>query len=318
MHSSKLIPSPLNPHWLIPEGWEHILGTKIDYRLGNSVLHLLRVQFHQHARLADLTEWHTHPYHQMLYYQRGSGRLEVQKHTHELTEGTIFFMPAGRKHRFQSNAGENAVCLALDFSVNQSKSIELRGLPMHSEVAVLMSLLHAHEAKPFHLRAQDQRLVDGCIDQIVVENDKREVGFATMIQSLLLRLIGLSLRATQRATGFSEHFHHTEWRYHLVAERVGAIIRAHATREPELTLREVARLCGTSHNHLNRILKKQKSHTFHQMLLQHRLERARELLQEGKLNCTEAAFQSGFNDSNYFSRAFRKTYGYPPSELGKT
>jgi AraC-like DNA-binding protein len=35
------------------------------------------------------------------------------------------------------------------------------------------------------------------------------------------------------------------------------------------------------------------------------------------MNCTEAAFESGFNDSNYFSRAFRKTYGHAPSELVK-
>ena len=152
----------------------------------------------------------------------------------------------------------------------------------------------------------------------MVENEKREVGFASMIQSLLLRLIALCLRATQRATGFGEHFRHTSWRYHLVADRVAAIIRANASRAPELTLTEVARLCGTSHNHLNRILKKQTSHTFHQLLLQHRLEHARDLLQQGRVNCTEAAFEAGFNDSNYFSRAFRKIYGYPPSELGRT
>ncbi len=318
MDSTKLIPSPLNPDWLIPEGWEHILGVKIDYRLGNSILHLLRVQFHQHARLADLTERHSHPWHQMLYYQRGSGKLEVEKRTYEVSKGSIFFVPAGRKHVFQSDSGENAVCLALDFNVNQSKALDLGGLPMQSEVAVLLSLLHGKHAKPFPLRPYDQGLIDGCIEQIVAENEKRDVGFASMIQSLLLRLIALCLRATQRATGFGEHFRHTSWRYHLVAERVASIIRANTTRMPELTLREVARLCGTSHNHLNRILKKQTSHTFHQLLLQQRLERARELLQQGRLNCTEVALASGFNDSNYFSRAFRKTYGYSPSELGRT
>lgn len=317
MDSSKLIPSPLNPHWLIPEGWEHILGVKIDYRLGNSILHLLRVQFHQHARLADPTERHGHPHHQLLYYQRGRGKLEVENHVYDVSKGSIFFVPAGRRHAFQSDTGETTICLALDFNVHQSKSIDLGALPMQSEVVVLLSLLHTDHAKPFHLRPQDQGLIDGCIDQIVVENENREVGFATMIQSLLLRLISLCLRATQRATGFGEHFRHTSWRYHLVADRVTAIIRASASRTPELTLTEVAKLCGTSHNHLNRILKTKTSHTFHQLLLQHRLEHARDLLRQGRLNCTEAAFEAGFNDSNYFSRAFRKIYGYPPSELGR-
>lgn len=317
MDSAKLIPSPLNPHWLIPEGWEHILGVQIDYRLGGSILHLLRVQFHQHARLADPTERHAHPHHQLLYYQRGSGKLDVGKKIYDVSKGSIFFVPAGRRHDFQSDSSEAPVCLALDFSVDESTAIDLGGLPMQSEVAVLLSLLHTQHAKPFNLRPHDQQLIDECIEKIVLENEKRELGFASMIQSLLLRLIALCLRATQRATGFGEHFRHTSWRYHLVAERVAAIIRENAVRAPELTLRETAKLCGTSFNHLNRILKKQTARTFHQLLLRERLERARELLQQGKMNCTEAAFESGFNDSNYFSRAFRKTYGFPPSELGR-
>ena len=94
-------------------------------------------------------------------------------------------------------------------------------------------------------------------------------------------------------------------------------VREDSTRVPELTLGEVARKCGASMNHLNRILKKQTGRTFHQLLLGERLARARELLDHGELNCTEAALESGFNDSNYFSRIFRKTYGYSPSELGR-
>jgi len=51
--------------------------------------------------------------------------------------------------------------------------------------------------------------------------------------------------------------------------------------------------------------------------LRHRLEHAATLLRSGKANCTEAAFAAGFNDSNYFSRAFRKVFGHAPSELGR-
>jgi len=35
----------------------------------------------------------------------------------------------------------------------------------------------------------------------------------------------------------------------------------------------------------------------------------------GEMNVTEAALSAGFNDSNYFARAFRKVHGYSPSEL---
>jgi len=186
---------------------------------------------------------------------------------------------------------------------------------MENEVAVLLSLLHVETARPFQLSRMDRQLLDDCVGEIVGENEKREVGYATLIQSLLLRLIALCLRATQRAQGFGEHFRHTAWRYRLLTERVLALIRVQAARVPELTLPEVARACGTSANHLNRILKQRTGHTFHQLLLRERLSLARELLAKGEMNVTEAALEAGFNDSNYFARVFRKVHGYRPSRL---
>jgi AraC-like DNA-binding protein/uncharacterized RmlC-like cupin family protein len=311
----KLIPSPLNPDWLIPQGWENILGANINYRLGSSVLHLLHVQFNQHAAVADLAKPHEHSHHQILYYQRGRGRIESDGQSHPTGEGSIFFIPAGVRHHFIPAAGDAPLCLALDFSIEEAGDIALGGLPMEDEVAVLLSLLHVETARPFQLNRMDHQLLDDCVGEIVGENEKREVGYATLIQSLLLRLIALCLRATQRAQGFGEHFRHTAWRYRLLTERVLALIREHSARVPELTLPEVARTCGASPNHLNRILKQQTGHTFHQILLRERLSRARDLLAQGEVNVTEAAFQAGFNDSNYFARAFRKVHGYPPSQL---
>ena len=50
--TGELVQSPVHPDWLIPKGWEQILGLHMDYRLGESVLHLWRVQFNQHAGTA--------------------------------------------------------------------------------------------------------------------------------------------------------------------------------------------------------------------------------------------------------------------------
>jgi DNA-binding response OmpR family regulator len=43
-----------------------------------------------------------------------------------------------------------------------------------------------------------------------------------------------------------------------------------------------------------------------------RLQQARILLEEGSLNVSEVAYQVGFNDPAYFTRAFKKQYGYSP------
>ena len=51
-------------------------------------------------------------------------------------------------------------------------------------------------------------------------------------------------------------------------------------------------------------------------LIQYRLQTARRLLREGSLTLQEISFACGFNSVNYFSRQFKKTYGYAPSQDG--
>ena len=43
-----------------------------------------------------------------------------------------------------------------------------------------------------------------------------------------------------------------------------------------------------------------------------RLQQARLLLEKGQLNVSEIAYQVGFNDPAYFTRAFKKQYGHSP------
>ena len=52
-----------------------------------------------------------------------------------------------------------------------------------------------------------------------------------------------------------------------------------------------------------------------QYLIQLRMNRALELLTKNELSVKEISFACGFTDEKYFSRAFRKRYGYPPSQL---
>ena len=54
-----------------------------------------------------------------------------------------------------------------------------------------------------------------------------------------------------------------------------------------------------------------------QYLIQLRMNRALELLTENKLSIKEISFICGFTDEKYFSRAFKKKYGFPPSQLRK-
>ena len=46
-----------------------------------------------------------------------------------------------------------------------------------------------------------------------------------------------------------------------------------------------------------------------------RLEKALELVKEGKLNISEITYQTGFSSPSLFTRTFKQAFGKTPSEI---
>lgn len=79
-----------------------------------------------------------------------------------------------------------------------------------------------------------------------------------------------------------------------------------------LTLEEIAGKSNISVRHLNRIFRSYYQMTPIAYMLTLRLERACSLLKHSSLPITQISYECGFNDSNYFTRQFRKAYGVSP------
>jgi AraC-like DNA-binding protein len=83
----------------------------------------------------------------------------------------------------------------------------------------------------------------------------------------------------------------------------------------QITLSQVAQEVGLSSRQVHRLFIKHNGKSFHQWLMNQRLEYARKLLtQKGKvMQVKEIAFQCGFQSPTYFSNIFRKIYGFSPT-----
>lgn len=80
-----------------------------------------------------------------------------------------------------------------------------------------------------------------------------------------------------------------------------------------LSRKDVARHLGVHPNHLSRLFAEFGPGGFGEFLLEHRLERARLLLADPRLNIAEVARLSGFTSANYFARVFRARTGRTPT-----
>ena len=87
-----------------------------------------------------------------------------------------------------------------------------------------------------------------------------------------------------------------------------------------ISLQQVAQTLFVSPSQLNKLLKKDYDTTFAELLIQYRLDKAKELLQSDGLQypIAEIAKKVGYDDSHYFSRLFRKKVGMTPSQYRKS
>lgn len=80
---------------------------------------------------------------------------------------------------------------------------------------------------------------------------------------------------------------------------------------------ELAKAVGTTHTQLNIGFKKMYGTTAFGYLRQIRLEKAKQLLESGRLNVTLAAYEVGYNSIPSFSKAFSNYFGMNPAAFLK-
>ncbi|MDR0561966.1 MAG: AraC family transcriptional regulator [Spirochaetaceae bacterium] len=85
--------------------------------------------------------------------------------------------------------------------------------------------------------------------------------------------------------------------------------------DPGLYITMVSERFAISPPTLQKLVKGMTGQTFLAYVESKRLKQAQELLTEGKLNVAETAGLCGFSNAGSFSRAFKRMYGYAPSEL---
>lgn len=83
-----------------------------------------------------------------------------------------------------------------------------------------------------------------------------------------------------------------------------------------IRLSDIAKMLSVSEEHLSRTFKKEISFGFSEYVTLIRLQKAEHMLKnEPSRAITEVAYACGFNDSNYFSYKFKKTFGVTPSQV---
>ena len=103
---------------------------------------------------------------------------------------------------------------------------------------------------------------------------------------------------------------------HVLTGRVVNYIRQHL--DAELNVQRLAEYAGLSRAHFSRIFTQEEGMSPAEFIASERMRRAARLLGGSAKSVKVIANACGFDDSNYFSKAFRSSYGVSPSEFRST
>ncbi len=85
--------------------------------------------------------------------------------------------------------------------------------------------------------------------------------------------------------------------------------------DPDLSLSAAAAHVNLSPSHFSMVFSQECGQTFKDFLTEVRINRARQLLRTTSLRAIDIARQVGYNDSHYFSAAFKKNTGLSPTDF---
>ena len=82
-------------------------------------------------------------------------------------------------------------------------------------------------------------------------------------------------------------------------------IEAHL--DEDLSLAELAQVAGFSVSHFKPLFKNATGMSAHRLVMQHRVQRACELIAQGRMSMTEIALATGFAHSSHMARSIRRS-----------
>ena len=156
-----------------------------------------------------------------------------------------------------------------------------------------------HLMELFYKRAKKEKIpleTDGEKFQIFQKiRELSEVEILKYTQEVLWEIAGQI--AEKKSTDFSQ-----------VVKKAKEYIESHLVED--FGVEEVADYLYLSRSHLSREFKAQVGLSIIDYIIQRRMERAKELVREGKLSADQIAASVGYTDSRYFQRSFKKYTGH--------
>lgn len=248
---------------------------------------------------------------ELVYFSGGTGRVVTEQETFFCSRGSVVIIPPNRIHCTIADSAVERWCIHFDWK---------KDCPAHDRKEMIFVFEDSRNpfqpslcasvpeelpvSFPFFAEKVSPEILPLLREFFTFYPDS--LPGELKYQSLFLRILSLALdrkKTVERKAvkGRSRSFFMAK---NFIDSRYA---------DPELDLSAIAETVPVTANHLEKLFRKELGMSINKYLLHRRLAQASLLLTSSGMTVREAAFASGFNSPNYFTRIFRKTHGITPT-----
>jgi AraC-like DNA-binding protein len=250
--------------------------------------------------------WHEHL--QLIYFLSGKALIGCNSRSYLAKAGDLAVINGNELH-YGENLSASLVCymIRIDFSFllsNQIDSCQTKYIaPLIQNQISFKNLVH------------NDRNITHCTKKMIAEYTSKKAGYELAIKACTYELVVLLLR------GYLDKIYSEKERSSIMRnvkrfQQILDFLDNHY-REP-ITIEQLASMVCISKYHFCRLFKERTGKSAGDYIHHLRINYALKLMRESDLNITEIALASGFSDTNYFCRVFRKYQNFSPSQYRKT
>ncbi len=250
---------------------------------------------------------HMHDFTELVIVLNGTSSHRINGEEYLLNSGDVFVVGEDGTHGYM-NACRLELCnIMFDFNWFLDDEPELKKLPGFQSLFILEPCFRREHRFESRLRLDpiQLNLVMQLLQLMKIEYSENRDGYRMMIRVYFLMFIAYLSRQ------FSAGSSRVSRKLFLLADSVAYLER---NFQNDVSVPKLAEIAFLSVRQYTRVFKNAYKTTPNRYIIKLRLQHACAMMRRSGLTLSQIAMESGFTDSSFFSRQFKKEYGVSPRE----
>lgn len=251
-------------------------------------------------KMESQSEYHCHDFAELTYILSGKGKYMVDGMVYNVKAGDIIMCNPGVKHQnIEVNPKEPTIEFFTGFTDFEFRGMEPNSIQFQNGTCLLQTSLETR-----------QEISKYCYDMLA-EQETCKLGKYFMLKAKLMQILLLILREMEPAQNQQIGCRFESYNKNYVVKKIISYLNENYNKK--ISLDQIARNMYLSPVYISKIFKEETGESPINYLIQIRLEKAKDMLEQGKeKSIKNVATIVGYDDVYHFSKLFKKHYGISP------